>query len=133
MAELTREQRDDLRARLDRREAELGEEIRDKGPEAEPPSSRDPHNQVEDPGEQGEQRIRDAVTQAEQERDVDELRQIAAAKERMARGEYGICIDCGVEIALARLQAQPAAARCLPCQQRYEQTHDNVVRIPPLA
>ena len=133
MAELTAEQCDDLRARLDRREAELGEEVRDKGPEAEAPASRDPHNQVEDAGEQGEQRIREAVTQAEQERDVDELRQIAAAKERMARGEYGICIDCGVHIPLARLQAQPAAARCLPCQQRYEQTHDNVVRIPPLA
>ncbi|MBV9892511.1 MAG: hypothetical protein JO090_16730, partial [Rhizobacter sp.] len=89
MAELTAEQRDDLRARLDRRELELGDEIRDKGPEAQPPPSRDPHNQVEDSGEQGEQRIREAVTQAEQERDVDELRQIAAAKGRMLRGEYG--------------------------------------------
>ncbi len=71
--------------------------------------------------------------QAEQERDVDELRQIAAAKERMARGEYGQCVDCGVDIPFARLEAQPAAARCVPCQERYEQTHDNVVRIPPLA
>ena len=133
MAELTAEQREELRARLDRREAELLEEVRAKTPEAAPPPSREPHNQVEDLGEQGEQRIREALAQAEQERDVDELRQIAAAKERMARGEYGECVECGVEIPLARLQATPAAARCVPCQQRYEQTHDNVVRIPPLA
>jgi DnaK suppressor protein len=133
MAELTKERLDDLRSRLDRREAELREELRAKGPGSEPPPSSEPKNQVEDLGEQGEQRIREAVTQAEQERDLDELRQIAAAKERMRRGEYGECVDCGVEIPLARLQAQPAAARCVPCQQRYEQTHDNVVRIPPLA
>ena len=133
MAELTSEQRDELRTKLDRREAELVEEVRAKRPEAAPPPSREPHNQVEDLGEQGEQRIREALAQAEQERDVAELRQIAAAKERMARGEYGDCVDCGVAIPLARLQAQPAAARCVPCQERYEQTHDNVVRIPPLA
>lgn len=95
--------------------------------------SKEPHNQVEDLGEQGEQRIREALVQAEQERDVDELRQIAAAKERVTRGEYGQCVDCGVDIPFARLQAQPAAARCVPCQKEYEQTHDSVVRIPPLA
>ena len=133
MAELTREQLDELRARLDRREAELLEEVRAKGPQAGPVPSKEPHNQVEDLGEQGEQRIRDAIAQAEQERDVDELRQIAAAKERMARGEYGLCVECGDAIPFARLQAQPAAARCVRDQERYERTHDNAVRIPPLA
>ena len=131
MPELSREQIQQLRDRLDRREAELLEEVRAKGDTSAP--SKEPHNQVEDLGEQGEQRIREAVLQAEQERDVDELRQIAAAKERMSRGEYGECVDCDVDIPLARLQAQPAAARCVPCQERYEQTHQNVVRIPPLA
>jgi RNA polymerase-binding transcription factor len=131
MPELSREQIQQLRAQLDRREAELREEVRARGDTGAP--GIEPHNQVEDPGEQGEQRIREALVQAEQERDVDELRQIAAAKERMARGEYGRCVDCGVDIPPARLQAQPAAARCIPCQQRYEQTHGNVVRIPPLA
>jgi RNA polymerase-binding protein DksA len=133
MAELTKEQLQNLRSRLDSRDAELLEEVRAKGAETAPPPDKDPHDHVEDFAEQGEQRIREAVAQAERERDVDELRQIAAAKERMARGKYGECVDCGVEIPLARLQAQPAAARCVPCQQRYEQTHANVVRIPPLA
>ena len=133
MAELTDEQLQGLRNRLDSRETELLAEVRAKRPEAGPSPSREPHDQVEDLGEQGEQRIREAVAQAEQERDVDELRQIAAAKERLARGEYGVCVDCGVDIPYARLQAQPAAARCIPDQERYEQTHTNVVRIPPLA
>lgn len=133
MAGLTRGQLQDLRARLDRREAELLEEVRVKGPEADRAPSHEPRNQVEDLGEQGELRIREAVAHAEQERDIDELRQIAAAKERMVRGAYGLCVDCGIDIPLARLQAQPAAARCVRDQERYEQTHDNVVRIPPLA
>ena len=133
MAELTAEQRDDLRARLDRRAAELRDQVRAKSPEAEPMPSPRPHDEVEDAGEQGEGRIREAIAEAEQDRDVDELRQIAAAKERMARGAYGTCVDCGCEIPLERLQAEPAAARCVPCQERYERTHDTAVRIPPLA
>jgi DnaK suppressor protein len=133
MPELNRDRLQQLRARLDQRETELLEEVRAAEDGAQRTPSRNPHNQVEDLGEQGEQRIREAIVQAEEERDVDELRQIAAAKERMARGEYGECVDCGVDIPLARLEAQPAAARCVPCQEKYEKTHGNVVRIPPLA
>jgi RNA polymerase-binding transcription factor DksA len=132
MAELTREQIRQLRERLDRREAVLIQEVHAVDPTASPAPSKEPHNQVEDLGELGEQRIRDAVVQAEQERDVDELRRIAAAKERMDRGEYGQCVDCGVDIAFARLEVQPAAVRCVPCQERYERAHPSVVRIPPL-
>ena len=132
MSGLSNEQLQQLRERLDRREAELVEEVRAVDPRAPAAPSQEPHNQVEDLGELGEQRIRDAVVQAEQERDVDELRQIAAAKERMERGDYGECVDCGVDIAFARLEVQPAAARCVPCQERFERTHPNVVRIPPL-
>jgi DnaK suppressor protein len=132
MPELSTDQIRALRDRLVAREAELIAEVRAVDREAPPAPSREPHNQVEDLGELGEQRIREAIQQAEQERDVDELRQIAAAKERMDRGQYGECVDCGIDIPLARLEVQPAAARCVPCQERYEQSHDNVVRIPPL-
>ena len=132
MPELSKDRIQQLRERLDRREAELIEEVHAVDATAPPPPSKEPHNQVEDLGELGEQRIRDAVVQAEQERDVGELRQIAVAKERMDRGEYGDCVDCGVDIPFARLEVQPAAARCVPCQERYERSHPNVVRIAPL-
>ena len=122
-----------LREQLERRRAELVDEVNAVNAQLAEAPSKQPHNQVEDLGEQGEQRIREAVLAAEQERDADELRQIAAADERLARGEYGECVDSGIDIPFARLQAQPAAARCVPCQEKYEQSHDNVVRIPPMS
>ena len=132
MAELTAAQLAQLRAALDRREAELREEIETVERLAAGASVSNPQHQVEDAGEQGEHRTREAVRSVEQERDLDELRQIAAAKERMARGEYGQCVDCGVEIACERLEVQPAASRFVPCQERYARTHGDVLRIPPL-
>ena len=56
-------------------------------------------------------------------RDVRELRDLEAARSRIARDEYGVCIDCGPEIAVQRLLAQPTATRCLTCQAFYERTH----------
>jgi len=56
-------------------------------------------------------------------RDVEEIRQIEAALERIDRGEYGNCIDCGLAIEFERLQVFPSAKRCLPCQGQHEKTH----------
>lgn len=49
-----------------------------------------------------------------------ELSEIDAALERIDRGTYGLCIDCGEPIDPARLKALPTATRCLRCQNRYE-------------
>jgi len=38
----------------------------------------------------------------------------------MAEERYGSCVDCGADIALERLLAQPAASRCLACQSATE-------------
>lgn len=57
------------------------------------------------------------------EHELAELALIDAALERIANGSYGLCIDCGVEIPVARLQVAPAAARCIACQEKYERTH----------
>nr|WP_246312616.1 TraR/DksA C4-type zinc finger protein [Aquabacterium terrae] len=35
----------------------------------------------------------------------------------MAHGHYGVCIDCGRDIPVARLDVQPSSARCAPCQE----------------
>ena len=121
-----------LRARLDAREAVLREEVRAVNAEAGDTPSSTPHSQVEDIGEQGEERIRGAMRHAEKERDIEELRAIEAAKERMALGSYGLCADCGAEIPLNRLQVQPAATRCVPCQERFERSHLTGARIPPV-
>jgi RNA polymerase-binding protein DksA len=54
------------------------------------------------------------------DRHVAELRDIDAARERMANGAYGICSDCGDDVAYERLAAYPTAKRCLQCQQLRE-------------
>jgi DnaK suppressor protein len=42
------------------------------------------------------------------------------ALRRMARGEYGDCIDCGSAIGSHRLNLVPWAPRCIDCQQSVE-------------
>jgi len=54
------------------------------------------------------------------DREVAELRRIQQALGRMAEGGYGVCGDCGEDIAVARLDAQPDASRCVACQDRHE-------------
>ncbi len=44
-----------------------------------------------------------------------DLERIDAALTRMEAGDYGYCADCGREIELARLEADPAATRCTKC------------------
>ncbi|OGA57144.1 MAG: hypothetical protein A3G81_17560 [Betaproteobacteria bacterium RIFCSPLOWO2_12_FULL_65_14] len=60
---------------------------------------------------------------AEVSRDLGELRELEAARRRIADGAYGLCVDCGADIPFERLRAQPGAARCLACQQRHEKTY----------
>lgn len=54
------------------------------------------------------------------EHETAHLTQIDAALQRIAAGTYGECVDCGADIAPARLRATPEAARCLACQEAVE-------------
>jgi RNA polymerase-binding protein DksA len=62
------------------------------------------------------------INNADLDRDVNEMREIQGAMERIAAGTYGVCTSCGSEISPQRLEAHPTAARCLDCQERYERT-----------
>ena len=44
-----------------------------------------------------------------------EAGQIGAALMRIENGTYGTCGNCGETIAPARLEAEPAATRCIKC------------------
>ena len=59
----------------------------------------------------------------EMERDVDELRMIDSALQRISAGTYGNCLDCGQSIPIKRLEAEPTAERCVQCQELFEKTH----------
>jgi RNA polymerase-binding protein DksA len=49
-----------------------------------------------------------------------ELKNLERALHMMDTGDYGICIDCDQPIPVARLQANPLAARCIDCQAKHE-------------
>jgi DnaK suppressor protein len=59
---------------------------------------------------------------ADARRDVLEFQAGRDALARLDAGEYGICVDCGTDIPVARLHAQPFAARCIACQERVERS-----------
>jgi RNA polymerase-binding transcription factor DksA len=42
--------------------------------------------------------------------------EIDAALDRIASGTYGVCVRCGVDIPLERLEFRPFAAGCVACQ-----------------
>lgn len=48
------------------------------------------------------------------------LMRINAALLRMQGSDYGICLDCDEEIALARLLTDPAATLCIACASKRE-------------
>ena len=51
----------------------------------------------------------------------EEIQKIGSALDRMASGEYGICVRCGTTIAVERLAAHPYAEECIDCAELNEQ------------
>jgi RNA polymerase-binding protein DksA len=120
---LTHEQTQELQRMVDQRRAALLAEItRDLGKMREDRLA-DITGPVGDPGDESVASLISDLDQAEATRDISELRTLEAARQRIAEGRYGLCIDCGEEIGYARLRANPAAERCITCQTRFEKTH----------
>jgi RNA polymerase-binding protein DksA len=59
------------------------------------------------------------------DRDIQQLRDVEAAQQRIAARTFGICTDCGEPIAMARLRAFPTAQRCSACQTAEEARQRN--------
>jgi DnaK suppressor protein len=77
---------------------------------------------VADTGDAAAADVISDVENAELSRDLEELREIEAALDRLREGRYGACTDCGGEIGLERLRTEPAARRCIRCQSVHEKT-----------
>lgn len=56
-----------------------------------------------------------------QQSEIDELRLIDDALTRIDKGDYGFCIDCEEPISEQRLENFPYAARCIVCQEEFEE------------
>jgi DnaK suppressor protein len=135
MTSFTDNDRERWRAMLDAREAVLAADLRTAA--AELPDARNldgtehARAAASDPVDLADERLHNGLRYAEAGRDMGELREIDAARARLEDGGFGFCTDCGAEIPRARLEALPAAARCIACQERYEQAHPAEVRLPP--
>lgn len=65
-----------------------------------------------------------AMAAALTDRERRELDAVSAALQRLARGDYGACSDCGTGIPFDRLNVEPWAERCVACEtQRERQIH----------
>jgi len=51
---------------------------------------------------------------------LSEVNDIDAALMRIAKNEFGICLDCSRQIYFKRLLNFPTAKRCVACQRLYE-------------
>ena len=75
---------------------------------------------IPDFAEQATQRQNEEVLDALDEAGRRELILIQGALERIDQGDYGICVDCGAEIPLPRLNALPFTDRCVACAEKAE-------------
>jgi DnaK suppressor protein len=51
--------------------------------------------------------------------------ELSMAFKQIGQGKYGICIECGSNIPLARLTIKPEAVRCINCQKKFERMVTN--------
>jgi RNA polymerase-binding protein DksA len=126
MTELTRERMVELERALRERARVLRNEIRETLLRSDEERHKDLAGSVSDIGDESVADLLSDLDIAAVDRDVGELREVESALTRLAGDEYGVCVDCGEEIGNARLEAQPAAARCIACQERRERgyAHD---------
>ena len=120
---LTPPQVQELRRRILERRRQLAVELRGDAARAREEPYGDLAGATHDTGDESVADLLADLGQAELNRDLAELRDLEAARLRLAGSSYGKCIDCGAEIAFERLRASPGAARCVACQTRYEKTH----------
>jgi RNA polymerase-binding protein DksA len=120
---LTPEQTQELRATLEQRRAALMTEVSQDLSRLRQDRTETLVGAVPDPGDESVASLIADLDQADASRDIAELQMLESARQRMADGSYGICINCGLEIGFERLRANPGAERCINCQTMFEKTH----------
>jgi len=123
MSELSAQQRQQFKQRLEERFRQLREEIGQELLNSEDPYYQQLAGTVHDTEEESVADLLLDLNLADIDRHVQEIRQVEVALNRIESGSYGVCTDCGVPIDSKRLEASPAAPRCIECQTLYEQRY----------
>ncbi len=119
---LSDQQMHDFRRILKQRYLELRKEISEELLRSDDERYIELAGRVHDPEEEAVADLLVDLNLADIDRHIQEIRQIDAALIRIAKGDYGICIDCEQPIGIERLKANPATERCLQCQLKHEKT-----------
>jgi len=77
--------------------------------------------EVQDPGDQALTSTMELLKTSFQDSEIGEYNRIIKALEKIENGTYGICVECGKPISEKRLKSFPNAARCLICQEEFEE------------
>jgi len=77
--------------------------------------------QVQDSGDEAVSSSLERLQTSLEKSEIDELNLIDEALNKIAKKEYGICVDCGNSISDKRLETFPYAARCIICQEALEE------------
>jgi DnaK suppressor protein len=110
---------DDLKHMLQERQRELVTEVQGKIRGVRAEGAEKPH-EVMDQGEASEVDIQEDIELALIQMKAETLNKINEALARLEEGRYGMCFECGDEIAEARLRALPFAVRCKDCEEARE-------------
>lgn len=119
---LTEKQIQELRGAIEQRRTSLIAELRDDVERVRRDRFEDLAGAAPDPGDESVATLIADLGHADMERDLSELRALEAARARLADGSYGVCAECGGDIGVERLRANPAAVRCVDCQRVHEKT-----------
>ena len=71
---------------------------------------------VPDPNDRASQETDISLELRSRDRERKLLKKISEAIERIDTGEYGYCVDCGIEVGIERLEARPTAELCFDCK-----------------
>jgi RNA polymerase-binding protein DksA len=117
-----------LRERLVARQNALQSEVRDGVATRESEDDyRRMAGEVGDPGDASVATEQVDLRNAQINRDLGELRDVQSALSRIEEGSYGMCVRCGTDIDVARLEVNPTAERCIRCQTAYEKQYPTTV------
>lgn len=122
---MTETERAELESMIDKRRRELAIEIDSGRARARSDNFDAVAGEAPDAGDEALAALVADTEHAETTRDVRELQELERAARRLADGSYGVCIDCGDDIPVARLRAYPGASRCVRCQSVYEKTYSH--------
>jgi DnaK suppressor protein len=109
----------ELKRMLEERQRELATEVQGKIRGVRADAAEKPHD-VMDQGETSEVDIQEDIELALIQMKAETLNKINEALTRLEDGRYGLCFECGEEIAEARLRALPFAVRCKDCEEARE-------------